>query len=149
MSYEFRSDHSLLCQPLNSTKVWLSYYQKRRSRTRWLHKIRQPVFVKFVRNLLASNIMVRTNADHHLIIVAAFPAQHRFLLKKRSKTEKCGKKLGGKASSTCLVVGNKWPGDYINSGHTLRWMAFEKWWLFRRNKKLPRALNFEFTLSFY
>ena len=146
MSYEFRSDHSLLCQPLNSTKVWLSYYQKRRSRTRWLHKIRQPVFVKFVRNLLASNIMVRTNADHHLIIVAAFPAQHRFLLKKRSKTEKCGKKLGGKASSTCLVVGNKWPGDYINSGHTLRWMAFEKWWLFRTNKKLPGSLNFEFTL---
>ena len=133
-----------VCQPLNSTKVWLSYYQKRWSKTRWLHKIRQPVFVKFVRNLLVYNILVRTNADHHLIIVAAITVQHRFLWKKRSKSGKCCKKLGGKASSTCLVVGNKWPGDYINSGHTLKWMVFEKWRLFRRNKT-PRSLEFLLT----
>ena len=36
-----------------------------------------------------------------------------------------------------------------HAGHTLRWMAFEKRWLFRRNKKLPGALNIEFIEIFY
>ena len=35
------------------------------------------------------------------------------------------------------------------SGHILRMLIFEISSLFRRNKKLPGALNFEFTELFY
>ena len=53
-------------------------------------------------------------------------------------------KGGGLPQSTpppgsSVIIPHKRPG------YTLRWMAFEKCWLFRRNKKLPGALRFEFT----